>query len=396
MERNSIGWKELRAIDGERGVSTVARVRETSPLMADALIDFAFGEVFSRAELGRRERELATVGVLAAIGGAEPQLRIHLEAALNVGADPDELIALAEHITLYVGFPRALNLLRETRQIIEEHGYSLPLPCSRIRLGDHETLLTDTGGAGPVVVLVHALGLDRRMWRDTIAHLSGSYRVLAYDLRGHGHAAAAPLVTGLADFADDLIALLDQLGIPTAHLVGLSLGGAIAQNLTLTHPGRVESLTLVASTAWTSEAFAARAVAAESHGIEAQIAPTLTRWFTPNALADNGWAVRYARDRVRRAFVSDWAAAWRALAAIDTGERLASISVPTHIIAGECDLSTPPALMRGLTEAIAGSTFEVIADGPHMLSLEQPLELASAIRRGLSQATGRQAQQRAA
>ena len=73
MERDAIGWKELRAIDGERGVATVAEVRRTSQVLADALTDFAFGEIFSRAELGRRERELVTVGALAAIGGAEPQ-----------------------------------------------------------------------------------------------------------------------------------------------------------------------------------------------------------------------------------------------------------------------------------------------------------------------------------
>lgn len=389
MERNAIGWKELRAIDGERGVKTVAHVRETSPLLADALTNFAFGEVFSRAELGRRERELATVGVLAAIGGAEPQLRIHIEAALNVGADPDELIALAEHLAVYAGFPRALNLLREIRQILEELGYRLPPPSSRISLGGHETLVADTGGDAPAVVLVHALGLDRRMWRDVMPHLADGYRVIAYDLRGHGHAAAAPLATGLATFADDLICLLDRLGLPKAHLVGLSLGGSILQNVALQHPDRVASLTIVASTAWKSDAFEARAAAAESQGIAAQIAPTLTRWFTPDALANNGWGVRYARDRIQRAFVSDWAAAWRALAQIDTGERLACIGAPTHIIAGERDSSTPPQLMRGLADAIPGSSFEVIANGPHMLSLEQPLELASAIRRGLGRATER-------
>jgi 3-oxoadipate enol-lactonase len=384
MERNSIGWKELRAIDGERGVKTAAHVRETSPLLADALIDFGFGEVFSRAELGRRERELATVGILAAIGGAEPQLRIHIEAALNVGADPDELIALAEHLSLYAGFPRALNLLREIRQILEELGYQLPLPSSRFALNDHETLLTDTGGDMPVVVLVHALGLDRRMWRDVIPHLADDYRIISYDLRGHGHAAAAPLASSLATFADDLVLLLDRLGIPKAHLVGLSLGGSILQNLALKNPERVTSLTFVASTAWRNDAFNARAATAENQGMETQIAPTLTRWFTPEALANNGWAVRYARDRVRRAFVSDWVAAWRALAQIDTGDRLASIVATTHIIAGEKDCSTPPELMRGFTDAIPGASFEVIANGPHMLSLEQPLELAAAIRRGLT------------
>ena len=383
MERNAIGWKELRAIDGERGVATVAEVRRTSQVLADALTDFAFGEVFSRAEFGRRERELVTVGALAAIGGAEPQLRIHLEAALKVGADPDELVALAEHIAVYAGFPRALNLLREVRSILEGLGVPMPLPTTRIDMGDHETLVTDTGGDKPPLVLVHALGLDRRMWRDVVPHLAQQYCVIAYDLRGHGHAAAAPLVSGLETYTEDLVRLLDRLNLSRVHLVGLSLGGSISQHVALSHPDRLESLTIIASTAWRNDAFTARAEAAERDGLAAQVAPTLTRWFTPEALAENGWAVRYARDRVHRAFVSDWAAAWRALATIDTGDRLSEIRVPTHVIAGECDASTPPALMCGF-EKIPGATFEVMAGGPHMLSIEKPVELAEAILRGLS------------
>lgn len=382
MERNAIGWKELRAIDGERGVATVALVRETSRLLADALTDFAFGEVFSRAELGRRDRELATVASLATLGGAEPQLRIHIEAALNVGADPDELIALAEHLTLYAGFPRALNLLREVRQVLEERGFAKPMPTARRDMRDHETLVTDTGGDRPAIVLVHALGLDRRMWRDVVPSLAATHRVISYDLRGHGHAAAAPAAADLTVLADDLVHLLDLLKVKDAHLVGLSLGGSVGQYVALTYPERLRSLTIVAGAAWKNEAFEQRAAAAEAHGVEAQIAPTLTRWFTPAALAENGWAVRYARDRVRRAFLSDWTASWRALAAIDTAERLKDIRTPTHIIAGEKDLSTPPSLMEGF-KAIPGSTFEVIDGGPHMLSLEKSAELAEAILRGL-------------
>ncbi|MEX6509045.1 alpha/beta fold hydrolase [Jiella sp. M17.18] len=232
-------------------------------------------------------------------------------------------------------------------------------------------------------MLVHALGLDRRMWRDAVPHLARQYRVIAHDLRGHGHAAAAPLASDLGTYADDLVRLVDGLNLPKIHLVGLSLGGSIAQQVALSHPDRLESLTIIASTAWSNEAFSARADAAERDGLAAQVAPTLTRWFTPQALAENGWAVRYARDRIRRAFVSDWAAAWRALAAIETAGRLSEIAIPTHAIAGECDASTPPALMRCFQQ-IPGSIFEIIAGGPHMLSLENPVELSEAILRGLS------------
>ena len=135
------------------------------------------------------------------------------------------------------------------------------------------------------------------MWRDVVAHLARQYRVIAHDLRGHGHAAAAPLASDLGTYADDLVRLVEGLNLPKIHLVGLSLGGSIAQQVALSHPDRLESLTIIASTAWRNEAFSARAEAAERDGLAAQVAPTLTRWFTPQALAENGWAVRYARDR---------------------------------------------------------------------------------------------------
>lgn len=379
MERAKIGLKELQAIDGERGVATVARIRESSQVLADAVTDFAFGEVFSRAELGRLPRELATVAVLGAMGGAEPQLRIHAEAALNVGAEPDELVALAEHVAVYAGFPRALNLLRVVRETLEELGLPLPLQGQRVRLGDHETLVTDTGGDLPPMILLHALGLDRRMWRDVIPLLACHYRVIAYDLRGHGHAAGAPAVRDIAHFASDLADLMQVLRLPQVAICGLSLGGVIAQHFTLDYPEKVASLGLVATTAWAQPAFEARAASAEADGMAAQLVPTLTRWFQPATLAGDGWAVRYARDRVERNFVADWAASWRAMAGIGHESRLGEIAVPVKLVAGALDPSTPPELMRRLAELIPGAMLTVIEGASHMVSLEQPQALAAAL-----------------
>lgn len=385
MQRSAIGWKELKAVNGERATIIESNIRETSLPLADALTGFAFGEIFSRTELGRNERELITIGMLATLGGAEPQLRVHLNAALNIGLDPDELISLAEHTTLYAGFPRALNLLGETRHILMNRGFSLPYPTKRHFMGDHETLVTDTGGDRPIVVLVHALGLDRRMWRNVIPYLAKDYRIISYDLRGHGHAASSPNMTNLSAFADDFITLLDSLKLDQVHFAGISFGGSIGQYVALNYPERLKSLTIIASTAWKNEAFEQRAISAELDGMEAQVIPTLTRWFSTAALAKNEWAVRYAREHVKRAFVSDWAASWRALATIDTAKYLKNIHTPTHIIAGANDLSTPPSLMEGF-KVISKSTFDVINDGPHMLSLEKPKELGQLLLKRLIEA----------
>lgn len=382
MKQEKIGWKELVAIDGLRGEQTVATVRETSALLAETLVDHAFGRIFAQTTLSRRERELVTLGILGAIGGAEPQLRIHLDAALRVGAHPDELVALAEHMSVYSGYPRALNLLREVREALGAAGVPAPLTTRHLMLDDHQTRVYDSSGAKPALVLVHALGLDHRMWRDVIPVLTKRFRVIGYDLRGHGAAAGAPVAQGLVTYAGDLVALLDRLKIDSAHVVGLSLGGSIAQELALGRPERLRTLTVVASTAWSFDAFAERARAAERDGMAAQVIPSLTRWFRPEDLAQGGWAVRFARDAVERAFVADWVAGWHALTTITTGDRLGQIRVPTHVIAGERDASTPPQLMKRMLE-IPGATYSEIAGAPHMVSLTHPKPLAEAILRGL-------------
>lgn len=383
MKNEQIGWKELSAIDGIRGEQTVETVRKTSTLLAENLVHHAFGSVFAPTTLSRRDRELVTVGILGAMGGAEPQLRIHLEAALRVGAHPDELIALAEHLSVYAGYPRALNLLREVRATLDESGTPPPLATRRIHLGSHETRVFDTGGDKPPLVLIHALGLDLRMWSEVIPLLADQFRVIAYDLRGFGAASGAPVANGLADYAADLLALLDQIHIDKAHIVGLSLGGSIALQLALSDPARVETLTLAATTAWPFDSFTKRAEAAERDGMQAQVSPSLTRWFRPEDLAMGGWAVRYARDAVERAFVADWVAGWRALASVNTGKRLADLRVATHIIAGELDVSTSPALMRGFLD-IPGATYEEIANAPHMISLVCPKALAQSVLNGIT------------
>jgi len=378
MDRRTIGAHELQAIDGERGAAVVRAVRQVSPTLADALTEFAFGQVFCRAELGRRERELATVAILGAIGGAETQLRVHLGAALRCGVDPDELIALCEHLAPYAGFPRALNLLRETRAILEELDLSRPRPTRRIEVGDHETIVSETG-QGEVYILIHCLGLDWRVWRDVIPELAEQYRVIAYDLRGHGYASNAPKLESIDQLASDLALLMDELSVKKARIAGHSLGGTVAQALALEHPERVVSLALVSTMGRAvREKYEARAEDAEREGMAAQVAPTLLRWLTPEVVAENPWYVRYARERIIRSQISNWATAWRTLAAFDRIDDLARISVPTHLIGGDKDLNCPgEKCMRPLAEKIPHAKLTIVPGAPHLSPLVKPHELAT-------------------
>lgn len=107
------------------------------------------------------------------------------------------------------------------------------------------------------------------------------------------------------------------------------------------------------------------------------LAGTLTRWFTPAALAVNGWPVRYARDLLQRTDVGNWAASWRALAGVDTLRSLGSLALPVRVIAGELDPSSTPAGMRAISDAIPGAEFTVVPAAPHMISLDRPTDLAT-------------------
>ncbi|MGY1605290.1 alpha/beta fold hydrolase [Geodermatophilus sp. SYSU D00815] len=372
------GRREMTALLGGPP-ETLVTLQQRVPGVARALTA-AFDEVLGGPGLGRLPRELATVAALTALGASPEELRVHAAAAHRVGADPDELAALLHHLVPYTGLPRVLQATRALDRLFPVGPSERP-----VQLTDHRTTVIDRPAqgtpAGPPMVLVHALGLDRRMWRDTIAALPTDGRVIAHDLRGHGSATEAPQVQDLQHFAQDLDDLLDRLAVDTAHLVGLSLGGAIAQVYALTRPERISELTLVATVATPQPAFQRRGAAAQAGGMAGVLAATMTRWFTPEALAVNGWPVRYARDQVLRADPDTWAASWRALAGIDTLRRLPDLRMPTRLIAGELDPSTPPQLMAEIAAHVPGGHLTVIDGGPHMLSLERPRELAGAITR---------------
>jgi 3-oxoadipate enol-lactonase len=373
------GVREYLALMGESPDEALAQLRLRSPQLYESVVDTAFGGPLARPELGRVQRELATVAILAALGGAERQLAVHVDAALRLGIAPSELLALTEHVAMYAGFPRAINAATVIDEVAAQAGHARPPRLRRVRVRDHETLVAEMGAEGPPVVLLHALGLDWRMWEPVMATLAAGRRVFAYDLRGHGHAAGSPTPFTMGDTAADLFSLLDALELPTAHVVGLSYGGGIAQTAAVARPERFASLALLATTDHPFPAFEARARSAELDGMTAQVAPSLTRWFTADALATDPWGVRYARERVLHGSAVDWAAAWRAFEGLDVQGRLASFAAPTLVLVGQADASTTPEIMRALHERIPGSTFQVLAQTPHMQTLERPELVAAAL-----------------
>jgi 3-oxoadipate enol-lactonase len=254
--------------------------------------------------------------------------------------------------------------------------------------------MVEAGASETPIVIVHSLGLDWRMSHSIILALADHARVVAYDLRLHGRAIGPPTASfDLARCADDLSDLLDVLGCRTAHVVGFSLGGAVAQLFALTHPARVASLALVCTMARAPRTlYLDRARNAREHGMEAQLVETLLRWFSVEELAKNTPAVRYARAKVLGVSVDHWSQYWRALAEADTVANLRSLGrFPTSVIAAERDKSTPPASMRQIADDVPGAHFETIRAAPHMVSLECPSQTTQALVEHLHRARDAQA-----
>jgi len=122
IERRNRGLDVLRAIDGDAGVRVIDSLADLSPALAHHVAAFAFGDIYSRPGLDARSRQLVTIGVLTAIGGCEPQLKVHIGAALNVGLTPDEIVEATLHAAVYAGFPRALNATLVAKEVFESRG----------------------------------------------------------------------------------------------------------------------------------------------------------------------------------------------------------------------------------------------------------------------------------
>jgi 4-carboxymuconolactone decarboxylase len=116
------GLKKLDQIDGEAGQRVIDSLKDIAPDLGRYVIEFAFGEVFSRPGLDLKSREIATVAALTALGNATPQLKVHINAALNVGCTRQEIIEIIIQMAVYAGFPAALNGMFAAKEVFSERG----------------------------------------------------------------------------------------------------------------------------------------------------------------------------------------------------------------------------------------------------------------------------------
>jgi 4-carboxymuconolactone decarboxylase len=117
-DRRTRGLQALAAITGQSGAAVIDGLRDIAPDFADWIIDFSYGDVMARPGLDHRSRQLATVAALTALGNAQPQLRVHIQGALNVGCRPQEIIEVILQMAVFAGFPAAVNALTVARDVL--------------------------------------------------------------------------------------------------------------------------------------------------------------------------------------------------------------------------------------------------------------------------------------
>lgn len=234
------------------------------------------------------------------------------------------------------------------------------------------------------VVLLHSLALDAGVWQSVVPLLESQFRVVALDLRGHGNSPRSVEFT-IEDLADDVAETVASIGVDRATVVGLSLGGCVAQSVAVRHPGSVHSLVLADTTAWYGvdalEAWEGRADRARQQGLESLADFQLERWFSDSFRLGNGPLCDRLLATFRANDVDAYAAACRALGRYDGRGDVESIGVPTEIVVGEHDGATPPSDAHDLGARISDSNVTVLPDAKHLTALECPDSLAKAIKR---------------
>lgn len=243
-----------------------------------------------------------------------------------------------------------------------------------IHLGDIDTSY-DLAGSGDPVVLVHGLGSSARDWEAQLPALTPRFRVLTYDVRGHGKTSRPRGPYSVAQFAADLAALMDHLGHKPAHVVGISMGGMIAFQLAVDRPDLVRSLTIVNS----GPALVPHRLA-EHAAVWSRIAITKLRG--PAAMG-GVLAPRLFpypdQEALRKTFLEGWAendkdayyAALRAIIGWSVLDRIDRVRCPVLVIAADHDY-TPVSAKEAYLRLLPGATLKVIADARHAVPVERP------------------------
>jgi 3-oxoadipate enol-lactonase len=232
----------------------------------------------------------------------------------------------------------------------------------------------------PVLVLPSSLGTTRELWEPQVAELTGAFRVLRYEHRGHGDSPLPPGPYSMEELARDALDLLDELGLERVSWCGLSLGGMVGMWLGANAAPRLDSLVLACTSARVPSpaAYRERAALVRARGIEPIADAVVARWFTAETRAERPELPARFRELLVSQPVEGYAGCCEALAGWDFAGELDRVSVPTLVIAGSEDEATPAADTDQLAERIPGAHLVTIDGAAHLANLERPREFAAA------------------
>ncbi|MCE2516695.1 MAG: alpha/beta fold hydrolase [Alphaproteobacteria bacterium] len=231
---------------------------------------------------------------------------------------------------------------------------------------------------GMPLILIHGLGLSRATWDGYIEALAPRHHLIRYDLFGHGDSAMPPRAPDLTLFSEQIISLMDHLGLREAVMVGFSLGGMINRRIALDHPERVKGLVILNSPHERGEAEQAkveeRARMTAEDGIASTIEATLERWFTPGFIASQPADVDKVRQGVLANPLEAYAACRYVLAAgvVELIRPEVPITLPTLVMTCQNDSGSTPAMSEDIAKEIPGASCIIIPDLQHMGLVERP------------------------
>ena len=231
-------------------------------------------------------------------------------------------------------------------------------------------------GGGTTLAFVNSLGTDLRLWDGVVAALPEGRRIVRQDMRGHGLSDCPGGPWSIDALADDVFGLLCHLGVTRCTLVGLSIGGLVAQRVAARHPEILAGLVLSSTAAriGTPEAWRERIDRLREHGLAAEAGAILERWFS--APYRERTDVSAWRERLLGTPLDGYLRCCEVLADTDLSADAGGLGLPTLVVAGTADEATPPALVRATAAMIDGARYHELDGAAHLPCIEAPARFA--------------------
>jgi 3-oxoadipate enol-lactonase len=237
----------------------------------------------------------------------------------------------------------------------------------------------------PCVTFVTGIANDHTLWNQQVAALAGDYRLIRIDSRGHGLSTATPPPYSLAQLVSDVVAVWDALAIGRSVIVGLGLGGIVAREVALHHPGRVSGLVPVSCRAQMTPQYDAiwppLVEAATKGGIEAIADMTIARWFSEEYRNAHPAIIKEVRDAILRTKLDGYLGCIAAIRTLGHADRLKNLRMPVLYVSGEFDRAgAPPAIVQEVCDATPGAKHVVLPGATHISTVCNPTVFNAAMR----------------